>query len=138
MHYVSAKARMQDIFLRSLHIHFFSLSSSLNVFSQNDNLETIIFPKYKNKIDYIKDLGVDAIYLNPIFKSNSSHRYDTIDYMAIDPLLGTDEDFRELVDTCHNNGIKVILDLVFNHSSTQFFAFQDLLKNQEKSITKIT
>ena len=85
------------------------------------------------KIDYIKDLGVDAIYLNPIFKSNSSHRYDTIDYMAIDPLLGTDEDFRELVDTCHNNGIKVILDLVFNHSSTQFFAFQDLLKNQEKS-----
>lgn len=85
------------------------------------------------KLDYIKELGVDAIYLNPIFKSNSSHRYDTVDYMLIDPLLGTDEDFKELVDKCHELNIKVILDMVFNHSSTMFFAFQDLLKNQEKS-----
>ena len=85
------------------------------------------------KIPYIKDLGVDAIYLNPIFLSNSSHRYDTVDYMKIDPKLGDDNDLKLLVDECHKNGIKVILDLVFNHSSTQFFAFQDLLKNQENS-----
>lgn len=85
------------------------------------------------KIPYIKDLGVDAIYLNPIFLSQTSHRYDTIDYMVIDPLLGSDEDFKILVDTCHKFGIKVVLDLVFNHSSTKFFAFQDLLINQENS-----
>lgn len=85
------------------------------------------------KIPYLKDLGIDAIYMTPIFQSNSSHRYDTIDYMVIDPRLGTDEDLLLLVNTCHENGIKVILDIVFNHCSVQFFAFQDLLKNQEKS-----
>lgn len=85
------------------------------------------------KLPYIKELGVDAIYLNPIFLANTSHRYDTVDYMKIDPPLGNDDDLRTLVDDCHKNGIKVILDLVFNHSSTQFFAFQDLLKNQENS-----
>jgi len=88
------------------------------------------------KVGYLKDLGVDAIYLNPIFRANSSHRYDTIDYMEIDPSLGTEADFRELVETCHREGIRVLLDLVFNHSSTQFFAFQDLLKNQENSVYK--
>ena len=85
------------------------------------------------KLPYIKELGVDAIYLNPIFKSNSSHRYDTVDYMVIDPLLGGEDDFKQLVKKCHELGIKVILDMVFNHSSTMFFAFQDLLKNQENS-----
>ena len=90
----------------------------------------------KQKIPYLKELGIDAIYLTPIFLANSSHRYDTIDYKMIDPLLGSEEEFKELVEELHRNDIKIILDLVFNHSSTTFFAFQDLLKNQEKSIYK--
>jgi glycosidase len=85
------------------------------------------------KVPYLKNLGIDCIYLNPIFLSNTSHRYDTIDYLKIDPLLGDEKDFKELVETLHKNGIKIILDLVFNHSSTNFFAFQDVLKNQENS-----
>lgn len=85
------------------------------------------------KIDYLKKLGIDAIYLNPIFLANTSHRYDTVDYLKIDPLLGDEKDFKELVDTLHKNGIKIILDLVFNHSSINFFAFKDVLENQEKS-----
>lgn len=88
------------------------------------------------KIPYLKELGIDVIYLTPIFLANSSHRYDTVDYKVIDPLLGTEEEFKELVDELHRNNIKIILDLVFNHSSTNFFAFQDLLKNQENSIYK--
>ncbi|MGN1295974.1 MAG: alpha amylase N-terminal ig-like domain-containing protein [Bacilli bacterium] len=90
----------------------------------------------KQKIPYLKELGIDAIYLTPIFLANSSHRYDTIDYKVIDPLLGSEEEFKELIDELHKNDIKIILDLVFNHSSTSFFAFQDLLKNQENSIYK--
>ena len=83
-----------------------------------------------SKANYLKGLGIDAIYLNPIFLADSSHRYDTIDYMKIDPKLGTEADLKELVDTYHKLGIKVILDLVFNHSGSKFFAFQDVLKNQ--------
>lgn len=87
----------------------------------------------EQKLEYIKSLGVDAIYFNPIFKSTSSHKYDTIDYMKIDEPLGTEEDFKSLIKKAHSLGIKVVLDLVFNHSSTLFFAFQDVLKNQQNS-----
>ena len=81
----------------------------------------------------LKDLGIDAIYLTPIFLANSSHRYDSVDYMVIDPLLGSKEEFKSLVQKLHENGIKIILDLVFNHTSTQFFAFKDILQKQDKS-----
>ncbi|WP_235720576.1 glycoside hydrolase family 13 protein [Liquorilactobacillus vini] len=67
------------------------------------------------KIPYLKNLGITGIYLNPIFFANSSHRYDTNDYFRIDPMLGTEEDFRELVEKLHQAGICVILDGVFNH-----------------------
>lgn len=85
------------------------------------------------RLDYLKDLGITAIYTTPIFKANTSHRYETVDYMEIDPRLGTKEDFKELVESAHERGIKVILDAVFNHTSSHFFAFEDVLKNQEKS-----
>lgn len=87
----------------------------------------------RQKIPYLKSLGIDAVYLTPIFTALSSHRYDSVDYMQIDPLLGTAEQFRALVEELHRNGIRILLDLVFNHSSTKFFAFADLLKNQERS-----
>ena len=84
-------------------------------------------------LDYLKGLGITAVYLNPIFVSKSYHKYDIDDYYHIDPCLGTDEDFFELVITAHKLGIKVILDGVFNHTGTDFFAFEDILKNGQNS-----
>ena len=69
----------------------------------------------KKKISYFKELGITALYLNPIFEANSNHRYDTNDYFNIDPVLGTKEEFKELVETLHDNNIKIILDGVFSH-----------------------
>ncbi|MFN2925304.1 glycoside hydrolase family 13 protein [Lachnospiraceae bacterium YH-ros2228] len=80
-------------------------------------------------MDYIRNLGITCIYLNPIFKAASYHKYDTIDYKQIDPCIGTIEELKELVRICHKSGIHVILDGVFNHCGSGFFAFQDLLKN---------
>ncbi|MGV8979774.1 glycoside hydrolase family 13 protein [Clostridium sp.] len=93
------------------------------------NIEGII-----NKLDYIRNLGVNIIYFNPIFQSPSNHKYDTMDYYKIDVSLGTLEDFERLIYECHNVGIKIIIDGVFNHTSPEFFAFKDILINQEKSI----
>ncbi len=75
------------------------------------------------KLDYLKELGVTIIYLNPIFKAYSNHRYDTGNYMEIDSLLGTVEDFRELVDRANEMGIKIILDGVFNHTGDDSIYF---------------
>ena len=68
------------------------------------------------KLDYLYNLGVTTIYLSPIFKSSSNHRYDTGDYMQIDEMLGSEEDFKELVDEAKKRGIGIILDGVFNHT----------------------
>lgn len=74
------------------------------------NLQGII-----KKIPYLKELGITGIYLNPIFEACSNHRYDTSDYFKIDPVLGTEDDFKELVDTLHANEMHLILDGVFSH-----------------------
>lgn len=82
-----------------------------------------------DSVDYIAELGVNCVYLNPIFAAESYHKYDTIDYFRIDPCFGTLEEFKELVETFHEKGIRIILDGVFNHCGAGFFAFQDVLKN---------
>lgn len=84
-------------------------------------------------LDYISGLGANCIYLNPIFAAGQYHKYDTIDYLHIDPCLGTDTDFRQLVEECHARGMRVILDGVFNHCGAQFFAFRDVLEKQRES-----
>lgn len=84
-------------------------------------------------LDHLKELGVDIVYMTPIFESPSSHKYNTVDYYKIDPSFGTEEDLKELVEKAHGLGMRVILDAVFNHTGTDFFAFQDVQKNQEKS-----
>lgn len=84
-------------------------------------------------LDYIKDLGIDVVYLTPIFKSNSCHKYDTIDYYQVDSSFGTTEDLKELVQKSHERGMKVVLDAVYNHTGREFFAFQDILEKGEKS-----
>ncbi len=80
------------------------------------------------KLEYIASLGVNAIYLCPIFKSNSNHRYHTVDYFEIDPVLGTFKDFDKLVKKAHKLGLRVILDGVFNHCSRGFFQFNSLME----------
>lgn len=77
----------------------------------------------ENKLGYLKSLGVDVIYLNPIFRAYSNHRYDTGDYEEIDPLLGTNEDFISLCTEAKRNGIRIILDGVFSHtgSNSKYF-----------------
>ena len=68
------------------------------------------------KLDYLKELGVDTIYFNPIFEAAENHRYGTADYGNIDPMLGTEQDFRRLCEQAHRRGIRVMLDGVFNHA----------------------
>ena len=86
-----------------------------------------------DKLKYIADLGATAIYLCPIFKSNSNHRYHTVDYFEIDPVLGTLEDFDRLVKKAHKLKLRVILDGVFNHCSRGFFQFNSLMELGEHS-----
>lgn len=86
-----------------------------------------------DKLDYLKDLGVNLLYLTPIFKSKSNHKYNTTDYFDIDPQFGTLETVKELVDKAHSRDIKIVFDAVFNHSGDDFFAFENLLKNQQNS-----
>ncbi len=86
-----------------------------------------------NRLDYLYALGVDIVYMTPIFQSNSSHKYDTIDYYTIDAGFGTTDDLIELVQRAHSMGMRVMLDAVFNHTAPEFFAFADLEKNWETS-----
>ncbi|RLL46709.1 alpha-glycosidase [Oceanobacillus piezotolerans] len=86
-----------------------------------------------NNLDYLVDLGINGIYFTPIFKASSNHKYDTIDYLEIDPQFGDKVIFRKLVRECHRRGIRVMLDAVFNHSGYHFAPFQDVLEKQEKS-----
>ena len=81
------------------------------------------FKGITEKMDYIASLGTTILYLNPISKSFSSHRYDTGDYKIPDPMLGTMEDFREMVDAAHKHGIKVILDGVYSHTGSDSLYF---------------
>lgn len=85
------------------------------------------------KLDYLADLGITALWFNPIFQSASNHRYHTHDYYRIDPLLGGDEAFDALLEGAHARNMRMILDGVFNHASRGFFQFNDIAEHQEKS-----
>ena len=84
-------------------------------------------------LDYIAELGFNCLYLNPVFVAAEYHKYDLLDYYHISPNLGTDKDFEELVEAVHNKGMHIIIDGVFNHCSWYFFAFDDVVKNGERS-----
>ena len=82
-----------------------------------------------DKLGHIKSLGFNGIYLCPIFKSPSNHKYDTTDYFEIDPAFGTKETLKKLVNECHKHGIKVMLDAVFNHIGDSSEQWRDIVKN---------
>lgn len=85
------------------------------------------------KLDYLKELGISAIYLTPIFKSVSNHKYDISDYYAIDEHFGDREVLKRLVDGAHARGMRIVLDAVFNHCSKDIAQFQDVIKNGKNS-----
>ena len=87
-----------------------------------------------SKIPYLHDLGITGIYLTPIFKSPSHHKYDTQDYLYIDEAFGDEDIWKEVVDKAHHYGIRVMMDMVFNHSGKTFGPWQDVLKNGKASI----
>jgi neopullulanase len=82
-----------------------------------------------DRLDYLQDLGVTALYLNPIFASAANHRYHTYDYHHVDPLLGGDAALRELLDRAHARGMRVVPDGVFNHTGRGFWQFHHTLEN---------
>ena len=88
--------------------------------------------KVEEWILHIKELGCNAIYFSPLFESDT-HGYNTRDYRKLDCRLGTNEDFKQVVEKLHAEGIKVVLDGVFNHVGRGFFGFEDVLKNREAS-----
>ena len=85
------------------------------------------------RLPYLRELGISGIYFTPIFLSDSYHRYNTFDYNRIDPILGTEEDMKELVRKAHESGIRVMLDGVFNHCGTEFFAWKDVAEKGKNS-----
>ena len=99
---------------------------------ENHGEEGHHFEKLKAWADHAKEIGCTAIYIGPLFQSEG-HGYETVDYRRVDNRLGTNEEFKDYVQHCHEIGLKVIVDGVFNHTGRGFFAFQDLLKNRESS-----
>lgn len=93
---------------------------------ENDGVLEHRILKVKEWIPHMEKLGINAIYFSPLFESDT-HGYNARDYRKIDTRLGTNEDFKEVVDALHAAGIKVVLDGVFNHAGRGFFAFQDVL-----------
>ncbi|MDR3319329.1 MAG: glycoside hydrolase family 13 protein [Clostridiales bacterium] len=85
------------------------------------------------KLDYLTDLGVNVLYLTPIFRSISNHKYDISDYYGVDRHFGGNEDFRTLVEAAHGKGIRIVLDAVFNHCSERLPQFQDVIKKGRES-----
>ena len=85
-------------------------------------------PGIISKLDYLEELGITGIYLTPIFESVSTHKYDTTDYMKIDPHFGDENVFKTLVSNAHEKGIRIMLDGVFNHSGAKFAPWLDVLE----------
>ncbi|MBD0380546.1 alpha-glycosidase [Paenibacillus sedimenti] len=86
-----------------------------------------------DRLDHLTALGVNAIYFNPLFKATTNHKYDTTDYLQVDPQFGTNDTLKTLVKACHERGIRVLLDAVFNHSGKEFAPFADCIRNGAKS-----
>ena len=99
---------------------------------ENDGIQEHRIRKVMDWIPHLIKLGVDAVYFSPVFESDT-HGYNTRDYRRIDVRLGTNDDFKEVCKRLHENGIRVVLDGVFNHVGRGFGPFQDVLKNRESS-----
>ncbi len=99
---------------------------------ENDGILEHRILKVMDWIPHMKKLGISAVYFSPLFESDT-HGYNTRDYRKLDVRLGTNEDFKQVCAALHENGIRVVLDGVFNHAGRGFGPFQDVLKNRERS-----
>ena len=100
-----------------------------------ENCETAVSDRFRELfrwIPHMKSLNMTALYIGPLFES-TRHGYDTRDYRLVDRRLGTNDDFKNFVEQCHAEGVRVVVDGVFNHTGREFFAFQSLLKDREAS-----
>ncbi len=123
---------MSTWYEKAVFYHMYPLGMTGAPFYNDSPFTTNRFEELDRWIPHIKKLGCTAIYIGPLFES-SSHGYDTCDYQKADRRLGTNEDFKNFVNLCHEAGIKVVVDGVFNHTGRDFFAFQDILKYRENS-----
>ena len=87
----------------------------------------------RQKLDYLKELGINGIYLNPIMKAESNHKYDTTDYEKIDPVFGDEKEFSLLAKEAHDHGIRVMVDAVFNHCGPKFAPWLDVQEKGQAS-----
>ncbi|MBK7187384.1 MAG: hypothetical protein IPH86_01470 [bacterium] len=87
----------------------------------------------QQKLDYLVDLGVTVLYFNPLNQGMSNHKYDPVDYLKIDPHFGTPEEFKAFVKACHERGIRIVVDVAFNHTGNWHFAFRDAVENGPQS-----
>ncbi|MDE7436340.1 MAG: glycoside hydrolase family 13 protein [Lachnospiraceae bacterium] len=86
-----------------------------------------------DKLSYLEELGINGIYLNPVFASDTNHKYNTTDYTRIDPHFGSEETMIELVQKAHEKGIRIMVDAVFNHSGTKFAPWMDVVEKGPES-----
>jgi glycosidase len=100
--------------------------------SEKEGLSHNQFIKLKKWIPHLVNIGCNAIYIGPLFESET-HGYDTIDYKKVDSRLGSNNDFKDYVEYCHQSGIKVVVDGVFNHTGREFFAFLDIKEKKQQS-----
>lgn len=89
-----------------------------------------------NRLDYLQDLGVNGLYLCPVFEARTNHRYDTVDYYKIEPMLGNEVVFKKLVDEVHSRGMKIMLDAVFNHMGSEAPMWLDVVEKNQTSVYK--
>ena len=87
----------------------------------------------REKLDYLNDLGITVIYFNPLNQGMSNHKYDPVDYLAIDPHFATPDEFKAFVKDCHERGIRIVVDVAFNHTGNWHFAFRDAVENGPQS-----
>jgi neopullulanase len=108
---------------KPVHLEPWMAPPTFNGFKGGDLLGVV------ERLDYLQDLGINAIYFCPVFQSTANHRYHTHDYYRVDPMLGGNEALRQLLDQAHQRGMRVVLDGVFNHASRGFYQFNHLLEN---------
>jgi MAF protein len=99
---------------------------------ENTGVKESHFEKLNEWAEHAKNIGCTAIYIGPLFES-VGHGYETTDYKKVDQRIGTNDEFKEFVKKCHEMGVKVVVDGVFNHTGREFFAFQDIKANREQS-----
>lgn len=119
---------MSKWYEKAVFYHIYPLGL-LGTVKTNDGVLCHRFNDLKGWIPHMNKLGINATYIGPLFES-STHGYDTKDYRLVDKRIGTNEEFKDFVNACHENGIKVVVDGVLNHVSREFFAFQDVIEKR--------